>query len=157
MDFPNGRCVIGRDYIFNYPRSPLPAQPPFPPLPQIMSAAIHTPPPSDHASSDSRTGDRSRPQSPVDPMDEDVLSPPPPPGTACTQCASTSSVHWRHDKDGSFVCNNCGMFSTHPERVPSLSPISQLFTSPSTRGHVQRVSPPFLPPPRNPPPSLLCP
>ena len=119
-------------------------------FPQIMSPAIHTPPPSDHASSDSRTGDPSRPQSPLDPMDEDVSSLQPPPGTSCTRCASTSSLNWRRDKDGSFVCNNCGMFSTHPERVVFLSPIFQLFTSPSTRGHVQRVFPPFLPPPRNP-------
>lgn len=151
--------MIGRDYIFNFPRSPLPAQPPLPPpLLQIMSPAIHTPPPSDHASSsDSRTGDPSRPQSPVEPMDEDVLSPQPPSGTACTQCASTSSLHWRRDKDGSFVCNNCGMSSTHLERAPSLSPIFQLFIIPSTRGHVQRVPLPFLPPPRNPPQILLHP
>ena len=88
----------------------------------MSASAIHTPPPSDHASSsDSRTGDPSRPQSPAEPMDEDVLSSQPPPGTACNQCASTSSLQWRRDKDGSYVCNNCGMFSTHLERVSSLS------------------------------------
>jgi hypothetical protein len=148
--------VIGWDYIFNSlslasATSPSPSL-----LPQIMSPAIHTPPPSDHAS-DSRTGDPSRPQSPVDPMDEDVPSLQPPPGTACTQCASTSSLNWKRDKDGSFVCNKCGTFSTHPERVYPLSLSFQLFTTPSTPGHVQRVSPPFLPPPRNPSQSLLYP
>ena len=107
-----------------------------------MSAAIHTPPPSDHASSsDSRTGDPSRPQSPVDPMDEDGLSPPP--GTACTQCASTSSSHWRRDKDGSFVCNNCGMFPTHPMRVASLSPVS------SSLHHLQPENTSNASPPRS--------
>ena len=34
---------------------------------------------------------------------------------------SKSSLNLRRDKDGSFVCNNCGMFSTHPGRVPSVS------------------------------------
>ena len=105
-----------------------------------MSPAIHTPPPSDHAS-DSRTGDLSRPQSPVDPMDEDAPSLHPPPGTACANCDSTSSPNWRRDKDGSFVCNNCGTSSTHPERVPSLSPFFLALYNPFNR-RIRQTRPP---------------
>ena len=63
---------------------------------------------------------------------------------------SKSSLNLRRDKDGSFVCNNCGMFSTHPERVPSSS-LSLSITA--LYNFNQRTRPTCLPPVPSPSPN----